>query len=80
MPIFKRKNPDRAFLKEGTESVLELSLNVVKSKYMIFKNKNKQTLNPKIDNIYIYIEQVTDLNCLGVIIDTNINWKKHVHV
>ena len=39
----------------------KLSLNVVKSKYMIFKKKKKniQTLNMKIDNIDI--EQVSDL-------------------
>ena len=55
----------------------KLSLNVVKSKYMIFQNKNKniQTLNLKIDNIDI--EQVTDFKFLGLIIDTNLNWKKH---
>ena len=44
---------------------------------MIFqkKKKNIQTLNLKIDNIDI--EQVTDFNFLGLIIDTNLNWKKH---
>ena len=42
---------------------------------MIFqkKKKNIQTLNLKIDNIDI--EQVTDFNFLGLIIDTNLNWK-----
>ena len=55
----------------------KLSLNVVISKYMIFKKKKKniQTLNLKIDNIDI--EQVTDLNFWGLIIDTNLNCKKH---
>ena len=54
-----------------------LSLNVVKSKYMIFKKKKIyiQTLNLKIDNIDI--EQVPDLIFWGLIIDTNLNWKKH---
>ena len=42
---------------------------------MIFPNKNIQTLNLKIDSIDI--EQVTDFNLLGLIIDTNLNWKKH---
>ena len=42
---------------------------------MIFQKKNIQTLTLKIDNIDI--EQVTDFNFLGVIIDTNLNWKKH---
>ena len=55
----------------------KLSPNVVKSKYMIFKKKkqNIQTLNLKIDNIDI--EQGTDFNFWGLIIDTNLNWKKH---
>ena len=38
---------------------------------MIFQKKNIQTLTLKIDNIDI--EQVTDFNFLGVIIDTNLN-------
>ena len=42
---------------------------------MIFQKKNIQTLNLKIDSIDI--EQVTDFNVLGLIIDTNLNWKKH---
>ena len=53
----------------------KLSLNVVKSKYMIFQKKNIQILNLKIDNIDI--EQVTDFNFWGLIIDTNLNLKKH---
>ena len=58
-------------------NINKLSLNVVKSKYMIFqnKNKNKQTLILNIDNTDI--EQVTDFNLLGLIIDTNYIWKKH---
>ena len=42
---------------------------------MIFQNKNIQILNLKIDNIDI--EQVTDFNFFGLIIDTNFNWKKN---
>ena len=55
----------------------KLSLNVVKSKFMIFqkKKKNIQILNLKIDNVNI--DQVKELNLLGLIIDTNLNWKKH---
>ena len=55
----------------------KLSLNVVKSKFMIFqkKNKNIQILNLKIDNVNI--DQVKEFNFLGLIIDTNLNWKKH---
>ena len=55
----------------------KLSLNVVKSKFMIFqkKKKNIQILNVKIDNVNI--DQVKEFNFLGLIIDTNLNWKKH---
>ena len=54
----------------------KLSLNTAKSKYMTFQrtNKNTQTLTLKIDNINI--EQVKELNFLGLIIDTNLNWKR----
>ena len=55
----------------------KLSLNVVKSKFMIFqkKKKNIQILNLKIDNINI--DQVKEFYFLGLIIDTNLNWKKN---
>ena len=52
----------------------KLSLNVVKSKF-IFQKKNIQILNLKIDNVNI--DQVKEFNFLGLIIDTNLNWKKH---
>ena len=38
-------------------------------------NKNTQTLTLKIDSINI--EQVKEFNFLGLIIDTNLNWKRH---
>ena len=47
----------------------KLSLNVVKSKFMIFQKKNIQILNLKIDNVNI--DQVKELHFLGLIIDTN---------
>ena len=37
-------------------------------------NKNVQALTLKIDN---NIEQVKEFNFLGLIIDTNLNWKRH---
>ena len=55
----------------------KLSLNIAKSKYMTFQrtNTNVQTLTLKIDNRNI--EQVKEFNFLGLIIDTNLNWKRH---
>ena len=44
---------------------------------MIFQNKNKniQIVNLKIDNINI--DQVKEFYFLDLIVDTNLNWKKH---
>ena len=44
---------------------------------MIFQKKKKNTeiLSLKIDNINI--DQFKEFNFLGLIIDTNLNWKKH---
>ena len=53
-------------------NINRLSLNKEKSKYMIF-----QTLTLKIDNINI--EQVDEFNFLGLTLDTNLTWKKHVN-
>ena len=58
--------------------VNKLSLNVNKSKYMLFNAGNK-TLYPfeiKID--YISIERVYVFNFLGLIMDEHLNWKSHV--
>ena len=63
-------NEERLKISEWLK-ITKLSLNVVNSKY-IFQKKHIQTLNLKIDNIDI--KQVIDFNCLGLIIDTNLNW------
>ena len=58
-------------------SINKLSLNKEKSKYMIFHvpREEKQTL--KIDNTNI--EQVDEFNFLGLTLDANLTWKKHVN-
>ena len=57
----------------------KLSLNIAKSKYNIMTfqkaNKNVQVLTLKIENINI--EQVKEFNFSGLIIDTNLKWKRH---
>ena len=55
----------------------KLSLNLSKTKYMIFSNKKinndvKLTIND------MEIERVYDIKFLGVIIDSKLNWKAHV--
>ena len=56
----------------------KLSLNVTKSKFIVFHMPKKifKTPVPKINNIII-ITKVDDLNFLGLTLDTQLNWKKH---
>ena len=56
----------------------KLSLNAAKSKYMMFQktNKNIQALDLKIDNLRI--ERVYEFNFLGLILDSQLNWSKHI--
>ena len=56
----------------------KLSLNVLKTHYMIFTPKNKviddvdiRINNDKIENVYV-------TQFLGVHIDSHLNWKKHI--
>ena len=52
-------------------------LNKSKTKSMDFHmpNKRMQTLTLKIYDVYI--ERVDEFNCLGLTLDTNLNWRKH---
>jgi hypothetical protein len=57
----------------------KLSLNANKTKYMVFHTVNKKIehLNLKIDNKSI--ELVNDFNFLGILVDSNLNWKSHIN-
>ncbi len=59
--------------------VNKLSLNVKKSKYMIFhtQKKNVQSLTLKIDNVVI--ERVAEFNFLGLTLDEHLTWKCHIN-
>jgi len=57
----------------------KLSLNVIKTKYMIFsttKKKHLSNINIKINNTEI--NRVNHFNFLGLTIDENLNWKEHL--
>ena len=58
-------------------NINKLLLNKSKTKYNVFHTPNKrmQTLTVKIDDVYI--ERVGEFNFLGLILDTNLNWRKH---
>ena len=57
----------------------KLSLNIDKTKYMIFhsahKNINHDTFNIKLNNISI--ENVKSFNFLGITLNKNLNWNDH---
>ena len=61
-----------------------LSLNIRKTKFIIFHNKNKDiqqldlALNIKINNVPI--ERVDNFNFLGVSLDENLNWNSHLDI
>ncbi len=59
--------------------VNKLSLNIKKSKYMIFhtKKKNVQSLTLKIDNVNI--EQVAEFTFLGLTLYQHLDWKCHIN-
>ena len=55
----------------------KLSLNVKKSKYMIFHMKMKQFIKPKLIIENTELELVENFNFLGLTIDQHLNWKAH---
>ena len=57
-------------------AINKLSLNVSKTNYMIFSNKNVNILKITICNTQI--ERVKSTRFLGIIIDQNLNWKEHI--
>ena len=61
-------------------SVNKLSLNVSKTKFMLFTPglKSKQNLNTRIIILNTPIDQVNSANFLGVIVDDKLNWKEHI--
>ena len=61
-------------------NINKLSLNVKKTKFMIF-HYYQRNINNLIPNLKIngeQIEQVSDFNFLGLTIDQNLNWNSHI--
>jgi hypothetical protein len=61
--------------------VNKLSLNIAKTKFMLFHNarKNVDILIPSLRLNGIDIERVDNFNFLGVTLDENMNWHSHVN-
>ncbi len=75
----KIKNQYKMAMVNNWLKVNKFSLNIRKSRYMIFHtNKKKiQSLTLKIDNVNI--ERVAEFNFLGVTLDEHLTWKCHVN-
>ena len=56
----------------------KLSLNVNKSKYMIYSKSNKLKSHQKLKIEDSIIQQVHEFNFLGVTFDDHLNWKLHI--
>lgn len=56
-----------------------LKINIEKTKYMIFKQKNKTIGTPVIRINNFNIERVEKIKYLGLIIDDKLNWKEHIN-
>ena len=59
--------------------VNKLCLNLSKSKFMLFQMPQKRFPNLLFNIDRMHIEQVTEFNFLGLIIDSNLNWKAHLN-
>ena len=56
----------------------KLTLNINKTKYMIFQMPNKKVTVPTLTIDGVNIERVQHFNFLGLILDTHLNWNKHI--
>ena len=58
----------------------KLSLNIDKTKYMLFHRKRKNIINPSISINNVNIERVHSFNFLGLTLNTNLTWKDHLNI
>ena len=57
----------------------QLSLNIQKSKFIIYKKTNKKTVDPILQIKHTAIERVDHFNFLGLTIDSQLTWKNHIY-
>ena len=58
----------------------KLSLNIDKTKYMVFQRKHKNIVNPSISINNITIEMVHSFNFLELTLNTNLTWKDQLNI
>ena len=54
----------------------KLSLNIAKTKYMVFHTSKRNVIYPKLKVNNNNLERVTEFNFLGVILYSHMTWKK----
>ena len=59
-------------------SANKLSLNIGKTKYMVYHSINKQIVYPNLKINNIEIERVQQFNFLGLLLDNHLHWKLHI--
>ena len=57
----------------------KLSLNVSKTKFMVFHTHNRSVSYPALQINDNTIERVTEFNFLGLILLSNLSWNKHIN-
>ena len=57
----------------------KLSLNVAKTKYMVFHASKRNVIYPNLKVNNNNIESVTEFNFLGVILHSHVTWNKHIN-
>ena len=57
----------------------KLSLNIAKTKYMVFHTSKRNVIYPNLKVNNSNIERVTQFNFLGVILHSHMTWNKHIN-
>ena len=57
----------------------KLSLNIAKTRYMVFHTSNRNVIYPNLKVNNSNIEMVTQVNFLGVILYSHMTWNKHIN-
>ena len=57
----------------------KLSLNIAKTKYMVFHTSKRNVIYPNLKVNNNNIERVTEFNFLGVILNSHMTWNKHIN-
>ena len=55
-----------------------LKINIDKTKFIVFKQKNKVIPLPKIKINETELQSVNSIKYLGLVIDVNLNWSEHI--